>query len=115
MMDHKELERQAAKNAPLPDGLAMPEQYLFMALRSLYQTYRLGGLEKVQAKQEKTKIMETYQNFDLQWRIAQHHIRLLRVVQKYEDCIKGSGCDVCQNLYRALCGLISEEETKEHE
>lgn len=35
-MTGKEIEVLAAKNAPLPDGLDVPERYLFLCLRPLY-------------------------------------------------------------------------------
>ena len=104
-MNQEELERFAAKNAPMPDGLDVPEQYLFLALRGLYLAYRAGGMGKAQAKQEKTKVMETYKDLALKWKIVQQHMRMLRTVQKYEGSIRESGCEVCRGLYRALCGL----------
>ncbi len=99
------LERAAAKNVPMPDGLEMPEQYLFLSMRGLYLAYRTGGVAKEQAKREKTAIIEIYECFALQYKIMQQHMRMLRTVQKYSDRIKDSGCDVCKGLYRALCGL----------
>ena len=41
-MTGKEIEVLAAKNAPLPDGLDVPERYLFLCLRSLYAQFRAG-------------------------------------------------------------------------
>ena len=109
-MKQEELERSAAKNAPMPDGLEVPEQYLFLALRGLYLAYRFGGMEKTQAKQEKTKVLDTYKDLCLKWNIVQQHMRMLRAVQKYEGSIRESGCEVCRGLYRALCGLEYDKD-----
>lgn len=111
-MNQEQLERLAAKNAPLPDGLDVPQQYMFLSLRSLYALYHASGIDKEQAKQEKTRILDQYKDFDLKWRIAQQHMQMLRAVQKYEWSIKESGCEVCKGLYRALCGLEEHNGTE---
>lgn len=110
-MKQEQLERLAAKNAPIPDGLDVPQQYLFLSLRSLYALYHTGGIGKEQAKREKTCILEQYKDFDLKWRIAQQHMGMLRAVQKYSDRIKDSGCGTCKALFRVLCGLPDEERS----
>lgn len=110
MKNQKELELLAVKNAPLPEGLEYPEQFLFLQLRSVYASYHTGQLSKEQAKNEKTNILEAYKTFELQYKIGQQNMAMLRSVQKYQGSIGESGCPVCKNLYRALCGLKVEEK-----
>lgn len=111
-MKQEELERMAAKSAPMPDGLRVPEQYLFLAMRALYTVYQYGSIKRDQAKQEKTKILKDYEDFVLKWKIVSQHMQMLRAVQRYEGSIRESGCDICEGLYRALCGLDCDDEKR---
>jgi hypothetical protein len=104
-MTEKEIEVLAAKNAPLPDGLDVPERYLFLCLRSLYAQFRAGTVDRQQAKREKTEIVSGYESFRLRWKITQQDMRILREVQLTGDYYRKDGCPKCRELYDRLCGV----------
>lgn len=52
----EELNAEAAKLMPLPDGLSQPEQLLYMSLRILYRDYRSEKIAASDAKAEKTNL-----------------------------------------------------------
>lgn len=61
-MDIKELDRKAKINEPLPRCLAGYEQSYFLASRSLYKQYEDKIISLDQARHEKEKILEQYQD-----------------------------------------------------
>lgn len=108
-MTLKELEQLAAKGAPIPDGLTIAQECVFLELRALYGAYRSKLVPKAQAKQEKGLILHRYEDLALKERAMNKHMGMLRMVQRYEMEIQHSGCNACKKLYRALCGLEREE------
>ena len=59
-MTTDELERLAASDEEMPDGLAMPEQLLFLTLRELYKNFRSGAVNRDRGKREKSRILVAY-------------------------------------------------------
>ena len=55
-----ELEQAAMKGKDMPDGLSMPEQFLFQALSYLYARFRAGQIDRERGGAEKKKIMYQY-------------------------------------------------------
>lgn len=50
-------ERQAMNGDEMPDGLGYPEQILYLSLRLLYKSLRLGAIERSTAIKEKKQLM----------------------------------------------------------
>ena len=99
-----ELERLAAKGDPLPDNLAMPEQWLYLSLRMLYREYRSGAIEKEQAGQEKRKLIDEYKLMMLHHRAyTQASDRVNRYSHILTDAEK-SGCEICKKIVKIFDG-----------
>lgn len=52
-----EFEHQAMNNEPLPDGLSMEDQLLYLCLRNLYASFRSRAIAKEQGAEEKGKLL----------------------------------------------------------
>lgn len=53
-------ESAAMRGDEMPDGLSMPDQMLFLALRSLYWQVRKGIIDRDRAVLEKRKLLDDY-------------------------------------------------------
>jgi hypothetical protein len=104
----QELEKLAARNAPIPDGLGVAETYLFLTLRALYGAYRMQLVGRAQAKKEKVAIYGQYERFCLDLRVCDHQAEILRAVQ--HSGIYENGCAQCRQLYDTLCGIRKAAE-----
>lgn len=99
-----DLERGAMKSEPMPDNLAMPEQWLYMSLRMLYREYRSGAIEKEQARQEKRKLIDEYELMMLHHRAyTQASERANRYSHILTDAEK-SGCEICKKIVKIFDG-----------
>lgn len=58
----EEIEKAAASNKPIPDGIKGEELLLFLQLKYLYALFRTGKLTAEQGKAEKAKILESYKS-----------------------------------------------------
>lgn len=56
----EQIEQLAINDAQLPNELQQPELLLFLQLRQLYRSYRLGTITKERGTAEKTEIMRKY-------------------------------------------------------
>ena len=59
-------ERQAMAGEEMPDGLRFSDQHCYLSLRMLYQQYRNCVIDRETARNEKRKILNTYE-YDLMW------------------------------------------------
>lgn len=50
-------ERQAMANEPLPEGLSMAEQLLYLRLRTLYQLHYMGKMDREEARETKYRMI----------------------------------------------------------
>lgn len=53
-------EQEAMDNMPLPDGLSLEDQSMYLALRNLYAAKRLGIITRDQGMAEKLKLKSEY-------------------------------------------------------
>ena len=75
-MTTEELERLAASNAEMPDGFDLPEQLLYLTLRTLYQNFHSGALNRERAKREKSRIYVAYQEVKNEYKVVEHHLEI---------------------------------------
>ncbi len=99
----------AAKQQPMPDGLCLPEQQLFISLRFLYREYHLKRICKEQAKLEKAKFIETFEKAMFEYRIYKEYSRKARVYAHNSHKIHSTGCEVCKLIESILNGTYKEE------
>lgn len=104
-MELDELDRRAYAMQVLPAGLEPPEMYYFLTMRALYAMFATGRLTEEQAKQEKRVVLDGYRQWDLQRRVGQQEMRVLRQVTERGNYYEKNGCSVCRQLADQLCGL----------
>ena len=97
-----ELERKAANGEPMPDDIGAPERVLYIALRGLYYQYRVGSVEKDQARREKQRLIEDYKQAVLDERCRAKSVKLWRELP--HDIMK-SECPKCQEVGKIIYGL----------
>lgn len=100
----------AAKQQPLPDGLLLPEQQLFISLRYLYREYYLKRISKEQAKIEKTKFINSFEKAMFKYRVYEEFNRKADVYAHNSHKIHDAGCEVCKLIESILNGTYKEEE-----
>ena len=81
-MTPDEIERLAAKDQPMPDGLAPPQVMLFQTFAALYIRYRLRAIDSNEAKESKRKILSAYQ------RMNDEYNQYIAICKEYQDRIK---------------------------
>lgn len=104
-MELDELDRRAYAMQVLPAGLEPPEMYYFLTMRALYAMFATGRLTEEQAKREKRAVLDGYRQWDLQRRVGQQEMRVLRQVTERGNYYGKNGCSVCRQLADQLCGL----------
>ncbi len=105
MIDTEQLEQLAAQDSEMPDNLSMPDQLLFLTLRTLYQNYHSGAVNRDRAKREKSRIYVAYNNLKHEYKVVEHHQEInKRLTHNIEDIFK-SDCPHCKKLIRIFTGV----------
>lgn len=71
-------EKIAMAGGEMPDGLCSADQQMFLELRLLYKSHKMGIVDREAARREKSKLLDTHkgnlimENLTKQW--AQQHI-----------------------------------------
>lgn len=95
----------ACKGQRMPDGLNLPEQYYYQALRMLYKRYHAADISKEEAKEEKHDIDEAFRDMQFKYKLYEHQAEIERVFHK-EFHKEGTQCKSGRcRLYNILCGL----------
>ena len=108
----------SAKQQPMPDGLCLPEQQLFISLRYLYREYHLKRITKEQAIQDKSKLINSFDKAIFKYRIYEEFNRKANIYAHNSHKIHDTGCVVCKLIESILNGTFKEaikceqEETK---
>lgn len=98
----------AAKQQPMPDGLCLPEQQLFISLRYLYREYHLKRISKEQAKLEKAKFINSFEKAMFKYRVYEEFNRKADIYAHNSHRIKNTGCEVCKLIESILNGTYKE-------
>lgn len=104
-----ELNILAAKGQPLPDNLTSPEQLYFLSLRALYIDYRNKLITVEQAKKERQQLSEAFIENMYNYSLYKHQKDVHLIYARNFQDIKNNGCEVCNRLYKILCGLGLDE------
>lgn len=72
------IEKLAMKGNPMPEGMDYPEQVLFQSFALLYARYREKHISRDDAKAEKTKLLEEYWGYWLNWSLAEEWTEVLK-------------------------------------
>lgn len=108
-MTTDELERIAASDAEMPDGLDMPEQLLFFTLRQLYSNFRNGAVNRDRAKREKSRIYVAYRGIRLEHEVSKQHTEIQERLKHHIGELYKCGCPNCKKLLNIFVGVDRED------
>lgn len=108
-MTEDELERLAATDAEMPDGLAMPEQLLYITLRTLYQNFRSGAVNRERGKREKSRIYVAYYGLKNEYRATEEHVDIRKRLSHNLSELYQCGCANCRKLLNIFTGVDRED------
>lgn len=104
-------EKQAMNNEPLPDKLSLEEQSLYLSLRSLYISYRLGGISREQGHAEKNKLLAEFEKrkklADFAQRRNKHTVAMWKAIERIKAAYrKNKSIENADKLVDAIEGKI---------
>lgn len=112
-------ERIAMQGGEMPDGLSLPDQLAFTALRNIYDAYHKKLITREMAAAEKRRLRRTYtvarESLEFQDKLADHRARQLRDTEAAKTaCRKDPTPENALRLCNALDGLEGLHETSLH-
>ena len=103
-MNPEQIEIHAMHNEPLPNGLELPEQLLFMAFRWLHQSARIGALTCEQAHTEKTQLLDQFTDW-MRWDAIYQDTCKMRVkLAGIAREMTVNGCPICKRAIAIFDG-----------
>lgn len=96
---NEEWERAAAEGKSVPDGLTLPEKYLFISFRSLYHQYNEGLLTKEQARKEKSLLIKDFNRFEQREKAMDRSMKAWRWLNL---SVEKGDCPKCIELKKAF-------------
>ena len=99
------IERLAASDSEMPEGLSMHDQLLFLSLRSLYNDFRDGKINRERAKREKNNIIVAYRDLANDRAIVDQHLKIRKRLSKNIGDIYKCGCPHCKKLIDIFNGI----------
>lgn len=103
-MNPEQIEIHAMHNEPLPNGLELPEQLLFMAFRWLHQSVRIGALTREQAHTEKAQLLDQFTDW-MRWDgIYQDTCKMRVKLAGYSKKVGLGSCERCKKLMKIFDG-----------
>lgn len=108
-MTTEELERLAATDSDMPDGLDMPEQLLFLTLRTLYQNFRSGAVNRGRAKREKSRIYVAYQKLKNDYKTTEQHLEIRKRLSHNIGELYQSSCANCRKILNIFVGVDRQD------
>jgi hypothetical protein len=105
MVSTEQLERLAASDEEMPDGLALPEQLLFLTLRELYKNFRSVAVNRERGKREKSRILVAYRGLASEYAIVEQHLQIRKRLTKNIGDIYKCGCQNCKKLINIFNGI----------
>lgn len=108
-MTTDELERMAASDAEMPDGLDMPEQLLFVTLRTLYQNFRSGSVNRERGKREKSRILVAYRQLKGEYGIVEQQLAIRKRLSHNIGELYQCGCANCRKLINIFVGVDRQD------
>ena len=108
-MTTADLERLAASEEEMPDGLTMPEQLLFLTLRELYKNFRSGAVNRERAKREKSRVLVAYRGLASEYAVVEQHLSIRKRLTKNIGDIYKCGCQNCRKLINIFNGIDRQD------
>lgn len=108
-MTTEELERLAASDEDMPDNLEMPEQLLYITLRTLYQNFRSGAVNKDRAKREKSRIYVAYYGLRDKYKATEKHVEISKRLSHNIGELYQCDCANCRKLLNIFTGIDRQD------
>lgn len=106
-MTPEQIEISAMHNEPLPAGLELPEQLLFMSFRALHESARTGQITREQARAEKNSLLSQFKDW-MRWSEIYHDTcRIRNELAGLSKEVATGGCDKCKQIMRIFDGRKS--------
>ena len=110
-------ERAAMQGLGMPDGLDLLDQYMFLALRMLYQSHKRGFISREVGQIEKGKLMHQYGTAKNRFRFEADKVdsfaeQRMRIESTANAYAKDRTLDNADRLYKALYGMEPSKEVK---
>lgn len=103
-MNAEQIEIHAMHNDPLPTGMELPEQLLFLAFRALHQSVRFGQVTREQAHNEKLQLLDQFTDW-MRWDVIYQDTCKMRVeLAGYSKEVESGSCERCKKLMRIFDG-----------
>ena len=109
MVDTEQLERLAASDEEMPDELDMPEQLLYLTLRTLYQNFRSGAVNRDRAKREKSRIYVAYYNLGNKYKATEEHAEIRQRLSHHIGELYQCDCANCRKLLNIFTGVDRQD------
>ena len=106
-MSLEELAGKAFAGLPMPENLCLPDQWIYLALRSVYYQYTSGFITKEQAEAEKRQLREEYQKAKFYWQISLEDAKRRNRLSRYFSEMEKDGCEKCRLALRIFDGRES--------
>jgi hypothetical protein len=106
-------EKIAMAGGEMPDNLSSADQQMFLELRLLYKSHKMGIIDRDTAKKEKIKLLNEYKanvivdSFCKQW--AQQHIKTEKARQEYRKNRTLENADAIILAFEGVPVTFSEE------
>lgn len=104
-MSVDELERLAIKSTPMPEGLSLPEQWLYQAFRLLYKEYNAKIINREQAKIEKMQILKSFESAMLWYKIYKRSQEIQYKLSFLLAKMNKSECELCKKVAKIWTGI----------
>lgn len=107
-------EREAMRGDEMPDGLPLPDQMAYTAIRNVYDAFHKKILSRDMAAAEKRRIRREYEQAQGAWefwdKVAKHHVMILKNTEPAKiACRKDPTPENALWLCDVLDGLCREE------
>lgn len=103
------IEKLAASDAEMPDDLSMPEQLLFLTLRTLYQNFRNGSVNRDRAKREKSRIYVAYSTLAREYQVVEFQKAVQKRLEQNIGMLHSCGCPNCITLINIFTGVDRQD------
>ena len=112
-MTTDELERIASTGEEMPDSLEMPEELLYLTLRTLYQNFHNGAVNRDRAKREKSRIYVAYRDLEQKYKLMGQQLQIRERLSNHMSELYECGCPHCRKLLNIFIGIDREDIPKD--
>lgn len=80
------------------------DRIYYIAMRSMYESYRVGAITQDEAKTRKQTLRNIHGRFDINRKIYRQHQQIERSLGGYHRELETCGCEHCKKLIQLIDG-----------